>query len=249
MDPLLPWLLIAAPSMGSFLGTLALRLPAGEPVAVARSRCPACGHALGATELVPLLSWIAQRGRCRHCDSPIAAFYPGMELAALGVAAWAASETAGSVLLVTCVLGWTLLVLAVIDRRCFLLPDVLTLPLLGAGLIVTLWLDPMALGTHALAAAGCWAGFAALGLSYRWLRGRDGLGLGDAKLLAAGAAWIGAEAIPVALLIACALGLAEVMVLRLRTGQWPGGSEPIAFGGWLACGIWLVWLYGAPLFG
>jgi len=245
MDPALPAVLLAAPCVGSFLGTLVLRLPAGERVLLARSACPDCGHRLGAFELVPLLSWLLQRGRCRHCGAPIPRFYPAMELAALGVAAWAGTQAAGVALLASCMLGWTLLALAVTDRREFLLPDALTLPLLALGLAATAWLDPASLADHALGAALGWLGFAALAQAYRMLRGREGLGAGDAKLLAAGGAWIGWAGLPAAVLAASLLGLGEALARRLRHGA---GAEaaPIAFGAWLALGIWLVWLYGPP---
>ena len=249
MDAALPWLLIAAPCIGSFLGTLVLRLPEGAPVLLARSACPACGHRLAAREMVPVLSWLVQRGRCRHCGAAIPAFYPAMELAALGVALWAATEAAGAALLASCLLGWALLALAVTDRREFLLPDALTLPLILAGLAATAWFDLAALPAHGLAAGAAWLGFALLAEAYRRLRGREGLGLGDAKLLAAGGAWIGPAGLPGALLLASLLGLGEVLLRALRTGAAPAATERIAFGAWLALGIWLVWLYGPPLAG
>lgn len=249
MDPALPWLLVAAPCIGSFLGTLVLRLPEGAPVLLARSACPACGHALAAREMVPILSWLVQRGHCRHCGAAIPAFYPAMELAALGIALWAATEAMGAALLASCLLGWALLALAVTDRREFLLPDALTLPLLLAGLGATAWFDLAALPAHGLAAAAGWLGFALLAEAYRRLRGREGLGLGDAKLLAAGGAWVGPAGLPGVLLLASLLGLAEVLLRALRTGAAPAATERIAFGAWLALGLWLVWLYGPPLAG
>lgn len=244
MDPVLPWVLVAAPFIGSFLGTLVLRLPTGAPVLAARSRCPACGHVLAFHEMLPLVSWVLQRGRCRHCGAQIGIFYPGMELAALGVVAWAATETAGVALLASCVLGWALLALAVTDRRCFLLPDALTLPLLGLGLAATGCFDPAALGAHGLAAALGWLGFVLLARLYRSLRGREGLGLGDAKLLAGSAAWVGPAGVPGVVLVASLLGLCEVAILRLRRGAPLPGNLRIAFGTWLAVGLWLIWLYG-----
>lgn len=244
MDPVLPWVLVAAPFIGSFLGTLVLRLPAGAPVLVARSRCPACGHVLSFREMLPLAAWVLQRGRCRHCAAPIGIFYPAMETAALGVAVWAATETAGVALIASCVLGWGLLALAVTDRRCFLLPDALTMPLLGLGLASTAWFDGAALGAHGLAALLGWLGFILLARLYRSLRGRDGLGLGDAKLLAGGAAWVGPAGVPGAVLVASLLGLCEVAFARLRRGAPLPGTMRIAFGTWLAVGLWLVWLYG-----
>jgi leader peptidase (prepilin peptidase)/N-methyltransferase len=102
--------LLAAPFIGSFLGTLALRLPKGEPVLGGRSACPACGHVLGPLELIPLASWAILRGRCRSCGAAISAFYPAIELAALAVAAAAAATTSGAGFYLACLIGWALLV-------------------------------------------------------------------------------------------------------------------------------------------
>ena len=102
--------LIAAPFVGSFLGVLVLRLPEGRPVVAGRSACPACGKVLGPLELVPLLSWLAQRGRCRSCGASLSVFYPAIELAALAVAAAAAVATSGAAFYLACLVGWILLV-------------------------------------------------------------------------------------------------------------------------------------------
>jgi leader peptidase (prepilin peptidase)/N-methyltransferase len=111
------WLpIIVAPFIGSFLGVLIRRLPAGEPVAMARSACAACGRRLGARDLVPLVSFLLLRGRCRICGAPIGWFHPAIELAALGVALWAAlTQDAPGLVWASCVLGWTLLALGWID--------------------------------------------------------------------------------------------------------------------------------------
>jgi len=245
-----PWVLaalIAAPFVGSFLGTLVLRLPEGLPVVAGRSACPACGTRLGPRDLVPLLSWAILRGRCRHCGTAVPSFYPAIELAALGVALWAWMVAGGVALLASCLLGWGLLALALIDRRHFLLPDALTLPLLAAGLGVTALLDPPSLPAHAIGAAAGYLAFAGIAALYRRVRGRDGLGLGDAKLLAAGGAWLGWSALPGVVLVAALLGILEVLVARLAGGAPLAAARPIAFGTWLAAAIWLVWLYGPPL--
>ncbi|HYZ34560.1 MAG TPA: A24 family peptidase [Crenalkalicoccus sp.] len=245
-SPSLAFLLLAAPCVGSFLGTLILRLPRGRPVLLARSACPCCGSRLGPRDLVPLLSWLATRGQCRHCGARIPAFYPGIELAALGIALWAAAVMPEAALPAGCLLGWGLLALAVIDRREFLLPDALTLPLVAAGLAVAVWLDPAAWPAHAAGAALGWATFAGLAALYRSLRGVDGLGGGDARLLAAGGAWLGWAALPGVVLVASLFGLAEAL-LRRAAGERLGGSDRIAFGAWLALAIWLAWLYGPLL--
>lgn len=233
-------LLVAAPFVGSFLATLVLRLPRGEPVAWARSYCRGCGGQLTARELVPLLSWIVQRGRCTRCAAAIPFLHPAMELAALAIAGWAvavvpdpAQAAAG------CVLGWMLLTLAAIDQGHFILPDVLTLPLIALGL---LWraADPSVAVADGL--IGAMAGFAILYLAavgYRLLRGRDGLGMGDAKLLGAIGAWTGWQALPVVLLGASLLGLAIALASRRHRL-----AEAVPWGPHLALAGWLAWLYG-----
>lgn len=236
-------LLAAAPFFGSFLGVVIERLPRGEPVLLGRSRCASCGRSLAARDLVPLLSWIVARGRCRVCGARIGWFSPAIELAALGLAAWAATETSGFLLWVTAALGWVLLALAVIDWRHLLLPDGLVLPLVPAGLAVAVWLDPATLAAHLIGAAAGLATLTAVALAYHRLRGRDGLGFGDAKLFAAAGAWVGWQGLPSVLLLGALLGLAGTLVLH--AGRRPlGAATPVSFGSYLCLGLWLVWLYG-----
>lgn len=243
-DTLLPLLL--APFVGSFLGVLIVRLPEDRPVVFARSVCEHCGHILGPRDLIPLLSYALIRGRCRHCRAPIGSFPLAVEVAALGVAVWAVLAAPEAGVWWTCLLGWTLLTLTWIDVRTMLLPDVLTLPLVIAGLIATAMEDPDALGDHALAAAvgyGCLAGFAWL---YRRLRGREGLGLGDAKLLAAIGAWSGLALLPMTVFLAACIGLTIAGVAAL-TGRRMTASTALPFGPCLALAAWLIWLHGEVL--
>ena len=231
--------LILAPFIGSFLGVLIRRLPAERPLAWVRSRCDACGRVLGPAELLPLASFALQRGRCRGCGARIGWFHPAIELAALAVAAMAvAAGMQGAWLWLSCGLGWTLLALAWIDAETFLLPDVLTLPLLLAGLAAALWQ-----GTALDAALGAAAGFFGLtlvGLIYRRLRGHDGLGGGDAKLLAAGGAWLGLAALPGVLVLAATLGILFALAARRRELS---AKLAVPFGPPLAAAIWLAWLW------
>jgi leader peptidase (prepilin peptidase) / N-methyltransferase len=238
--------LLAAPFVGSFLGVVTDRLPAGLPVVRGRSRCDACGATLGAKDLVPVVSWLWQRGRCAYCRAELSPFYPAIELAALAVALSAAWVLSGWLLLVSLALGWTLLTLAAIDQRHFLLPDALTLPLIPAGLAVAFAIDPALVVPHLLGALAGFAAFAAIGVVYRRLRGREGLGLGDAKLLAAAGAWLGWQALPGLVVIAalCALALA---LARALTGDRVSATTRIAFGSYLALAFWLVWLLGPPI--
>src|SRR5579871_2618232 len=200
--------LLVAPFIGSLLGVLIHRLPRHLPVVLARSGCEACGARLGPLDLLPLVSYALQRGRCRYCKRAIGWFHPVIELAALGVPAWAvlACQTPQDAWF-ACLLGWTLLTLGWIDVEWFLLPDVLTLPLLLAGLGVAMLTMPDEVFWHALGAACGYLGLRGVAMLYRALRGREGLGAGDAKLLAAAGAWLGLEALPLVLLLAALAGL------------------------------------------
>lgn len=242
------WPLIAAPFIGSFLTVLIVRLPAGEGVVAGRSACPECGHTLGALDLLPLAGWAIRGGRCHHCDVPIPTLYPLVELAAVAVAAWAAAAVPPAVLWPTCVLGWALLALAVTDFREFLLPDGITLPLIPAGLLAAWWIDGAALPDHLIGAAAGFLVFWGIARLYRWLRGREGLGLGDAKLLAAGGAWVSWQGLAGIVLWASLSGLAYALI-RAALGKRISATDRIAFGTHLCLGIWLVWLYGPPAMG
>jgi leader peptidase (prepilin peptidase)/N-methyltransferase len=234
--------MIVSPFIGSFLGVLIARLPAGQGVIVGRSRCNVCAHPLGPAELVPLLSFAVLRGRCRHCGAAIGGFHPVIELAAIAVAIWAACIDDGLRLWADCALGWTLLALAWIDARHMVLPDALTLPLILAGLGFALILEPERIGDHAAGAAIGWLIFWALARLYRAMRGRDGLGEGDAKLLAAAGAWVTWSGLGPVMLTAALTGLLVALTQRLRGGK-PTAATPIPFGPPLAFATWLVWLY------
>ncbi len=242
-----PFLLpvLVSPAVGSFLGVLAMRLPDGRPVALARSACDSCAHPLGPRDLVPLLSFAASRGRCRYCRAPIPRAHPAIEIAALVVALVAAVALPADSRLVWsgCVLGWAALVLAWIDWRNLRLPDVLTLPLLLAGLLACAATDPPALPDHAAAAAAGWLGFTLLSAAYRRLRGRPGLGAGDAKLLAAGGAWLGLAALPL-MVLGGALATLALAAIEGRGRLRPDRAVP--FGPGLALALWALWLWLAP---
>lgn len=236
-------LLLAAPCVGSFLGVLIERLPAGRPIAWGRSACPSCGRRLGARDLVPLLSWVLNRGRCRYCRASLGLFYPAIEVAALGVAIWSLAVVPGWLVWVTCGLGWTLLVLAAIDWRHLILPDSLTLPLIPLGLLVAWSVNPEWLMSHVIGAVAGFVLLWAVAVLYSRLRGREGLGLGDAKLLAAAGAWLGWEGIPSVILISAAVALLAA-VIRARSKGSLDPKQPLPYGPYLAGAFWLVWLYG-----
>jgi leader peptidase (prepilin peptidase) / N-methyltransferase len=237
------WPVLASPFIGSFLGVLVTRLPHGRPIVIGRSACDHCGHALGPADLVPIASWLALRGRCRYCDAKITTLPLIIEVGAVLVAVWAASVSGGLALWAGCVLGWMLLTLAAIDFRDGILPDVLTLPLIALGLVATYFFGPGEVLDSAIGAAAGFAIFALIRLLYRRLRGREGLGLGDAKLLAASGAWVTWIDLPNVVLIGAAVGLVLALIMRLR-GQELTLSQQVPFGPALCLGTWLVWLYG-----
>lgn len=241
------WTVLAAPFIGSFMGVLIRRLPAGAPVVFARSACQSCETRLSGWDMVPLASFALLRGRCRHCRRPIGLFHPSVEVAAVGVALWAVLVSQDPAWpWVDCGLGWTLLTLAWIDWTSFLLPDLLTLPLLLAGLAVTFVSAPGELTQHCLAAAAGYLSFQAIALCYRRLRGRDGMGGGDAKLIAAAGAWCGLPLLPFVVLGSAVTGLLAALGLAL-TGRTVTSATRIPFGPCIALAFWLVWLYGGLL--
>ena len=242
------WLIIlVAPFIGSFLGVLIRRLPEGRPIAFARSRCDSCGAPLAASELVPFASYVLQRGRCRHCGATIQPFHLMIEGAAVLVAIWSILGEADPVRQwLDCTLGWTLLTLSWIDFRCMWLPDVLTLPLLLAGLAFTLTVRPADVTAHAAGAAAGYLSLRGISGGYRILRGREGIGGGDAKLMGAAGAWLGLPSLPYVLLLAALLGLAMAACLVLR-GRRLRAQSPLPFGPCLALAFWLFWMHGGWL--
>jgi leader peptidase (prepilin peptidase)/N-methyltransferase len=220
-----------------------MRLPAGRAVARGRSTCDHCGHKLGPADLVPIASWLVARGRCRYCGALVTPLYLGLELGALGIAIWAATVSEGWVLWASCALGWCLLALAAIDFRDGLLPDALTLPLIPFGLLVAYLEDPASAWPHAIGALVGFLVFALVRWLYRRLRRRDGLGMGDVKLLAAAGAFVSWEGLPSVVLIAAVAGLAMALVSG-ALGRRIALDQRLPFGPGLCLGLWLVWLYG-----
>ncbi len=207
--------------LGSFLATIALRWPAGRSSLHGRSACDGCGRTLGPRDLVPLLSWIVRKGRCRRCGARIHPLHPAMEgmCAAIGAAAlWLSPGPDG---LALALLGWLALLAGVLDARHFWLPHRLSLVLAALGLAAggaamrAVGLD-VALFDRAAAATLAYAALTLLALAYRALRGREGLGGGDAPFLGALAAWTGWQLLPLLLLFAGLAGIAVALGNRLR---------------------------------
>ncbi len=227
--------------IGSFLATILIRWPKGEGAMAGRSRCDACGAALGARDLVPVLSYVLARGRCRRCGARIDARHVAVELAAAGVGLVAFVAHPVPLAFATALLGWWLLLLALLDLEHQWLPDRLTLPLIAVGLAIG-WagLGPPLVDRLAGAAIG-WSTLMLIAAGYRLLRGREGLGGGDPKLLAAIGAWVGAWHLPFILLGAGLIGLVSVALMRLR-GQDVGAATRLPLGTFLALAAWPVWL-------
>src|SRR5271155_4879896 len=235
-------LVLASPFIGSFLGLLIRSLPDGSPITRDRARCDTCSTTPRPRDLVPLLSWLVAGGRCRYCRQPLGWFYPAVELAALAVAVASVLIDDGQRAWLDGVLGWWLLALGWIDLRSWLLPDALTLPLIIAGLAASLMFDPDQLANRALGAALGYASLITIAALYRALRGREGLGGGDAKLLAASGAWLGAVALPEVILLAALSALAAACLLRLA-GIRLGIHSALPFGPFLALATWVLWLF------
>ncbi len=226
--------------VGSFTSTILLRWPAGRPVS-GRSACDGCGRVLGVADLFPLLSFVAARGRCRACRTPIDRRHFALELASAFIGALSLWLQPGAAGLLTAVFGWWLLLIAAIDLEHQWLPDRLTLPLLPAGLVAA-WsgVGPM-LADRLIGAAAGFAILALLRAGYRHLRGREGMGGGDPKLLAAIGAWPGWQALPFLLLGAGLVGLASLAAMRLR-GQTVAGDTRLPLGSLMAVAAWPLWL-------
>ncbi len=228
-----------------------LELPAEPDVApfsllLPHSRCPHCDHRIRAWENIPLVSWLALRGKCSACKAPISKRYPLVELACgllSGYVAWHFGFTwqAGAMLLLT----WGLLAMSMIDVDHQLLPDSLVLPLLWLGLIVN------SVGLFASLPDALWgavAGYLSLWSVY-WLfklvTGKEGMGYGDFKLLAMLGAWGGWQVLPLTILLSSVVGaVLGTIMLRMRNAD---NSTPIPFGPYLAIAGWVALLWGEQI--
>jgi leader peptidase (prepilin peptidase)/N-methyltransferase len=222
--------------------------PAGEPFSLVRprSRCPACGRQIAAIENVPVLSWLFLRGRCRGCGGAISARYPLVELLTgllFGLAAWKLGPglaAAGAMLFAAAMVALTF-----IDFDTQLLPDDITLPLLWAGLLVNL---PGTFADLSSAVIGAAAGYLVLWSIY-WLfklaTGKEGMGYGDFKLLAAIGAWLGWQVLPLTILLSSLVGAVVGIVLIVLAKQ--GRNIPIPFGPYLAAAGLVALFWGRPL--
>lgn len=198
------------------------------------SYCPACRTPLSWPDLAPVLSFVLRRGRCRHCAAPIPWRYPLIE-AAGALAALLALAAYGPTIdaVLAAVALFLLLAIAELDRQTTYIPDALSQPLLWLGLLANLGGRFAPLGEAVIGAVAGYLSFAAVAAAYRAIRGREGLGDGDAALLAAIGAWTGWAALPFVVLAAAAGALALTLALMLRTRKVRLDAE-IAFGPALA---------------
>ncbi|NOV27320.1 prepilin peptidase [Cupriavidus necator] len=220
-----------------------LPYPGRYNLMVPRSACPNCGHAIAPWENVPVLSYLLLRGRCSACKAPISVRYPLVELACGGLSALVAWRFGpGAQALAALVLVWGLLALTMIDADTQLLPDQITLPVLWLGLLLNLAGLFVALPDAVIGAA---AGYLVLWLAYwlfRLLRGKEGMGFGDFKLMAALGAWFGWQALPALVLLSSVagvlFGLANIALRRQER------DTPFPFGPFIALAGVVVLLFG-----
>lgn len=215
------------------------------------SACPQCGGAVAAHHNIPVISFLLLRGRCAHCDAKISPRYPVIECVAalLSVSvAWIFGPTWQTVFALP--ITWTLLALAIIDIDHKLLPDSMTLPLLWAGLMASLIrIDGEVIFTDVTSGViGAAAGYVSLWSVYQIFKivtGKEGMGYGDFKLLAALGAWLGWQLLPLVILLSAAVGaiLGTAMILLGENSR----ETPIPFGPYLAAAGWIALLWGEEL--
>lgn len=227
--------------VGSFVALLTVRLPAGLPVLIARSRCMSCDRVLAARDMVPVLSYLSLRGRCRRCAAPISPRYCLVELAAAAIGAMSGLIADPVHAVAAAVLGWSALTLAILDWEHFWLPDRLTIPLGVAGVAASRLPGGPGLADSLIGGLAGFLALAAIAAAYRRATGRVGLGGGDAKLLGALGAWLGWRDLPYVLLLAALFGLAFAAVGRRPVQR----TTAIPFGPWLAAAGWLVFATNA----
>jgi len=225
---------------GSFANVLVYRLPKGESIVTPGSRCPSCGHAIAWFENIPLVSWLALKGHCRYCRETIPVRYPLLELCmglTWGYMAWHFGWSSGLVMALT--LSMILWVLTWIDLETGLLPNAITLPGIGIGIIFSMVTGHMMDGV-----LGAVAGYGVFWLVARiffLLTNREGMGYGDFKLLAMLGAFLGWQALPFIIFLSsvCGAVIGSLYLLLARKHIY----TQIPFGPWLAVSgmIWLLW--------
>lgn len=242
------FLLLAAPAIGSFLATCISRAARNMPVfGGSRSACPACGRKVSLPALVPILGYLVLRGRCADCGARIDPLYPFMEAATALVflsTLWAGDWSISPRVMTGLVLGTALTFLAFHDLRTGRLPDTVTWPLIPAGVFASGFSAELSMAESAVGAAVGFGAAWAIAVTYRYFRGRDGLGMGDVKLIAGLGAWLGPAQLPGTILLASSVALAFLLVSGLSKRNISPNAR-IVFGPFLALSGWIVWLIPA----
>jgi leader peptidase (prepilin peptidase)/N-methyltransferase len=218
-----------------------------------RSACPACKTPIKPVHNIPVVSWLALRGRCAACRAPISVRYPAVELTTGLLSAWVAWHFGfGATACCAVAVTWALIALTGIDIDHQLLPDSITLPLLWAGLLAAITIGPapgVALPVSPKdAIIGAAAGYLSLWAvfhAFRLLTGKEGMGYGDFKLFAALGAWMGWKVLPLVILLAAGTGACLGVLMIVLRGR--DRAAPMPFGPYLAAAGWLAMLYGPPL--
>lgn len=265
----LPWVALAfGLCVGSFLNVVIHRLPrmmerewraqcaelegktpAKVPaynLVVPRSACPACGRPIAGLENIPVASWLWLRGRCAGCGARISARYPVIEIAGGAIAAYAAARYGPSLAALGAMLFcWTLLALAAIDLETQMLPDSLTLPLLWAGLALNLLATFAPLASAVIGAIAGYGALWAVYWGFRLATGKEGMGYGDFKLLAAIGAWLGWQMLPLVILLSSAVG--AIVGVSLIVFARRSRDRPIPFGPYLAAAGAIALFWGGEI--
>lgn len=237
------FLVLASPFVGSFITASANSWPNWREILQTRSTCRSCAQQIQNRDLIPIASYLLLQAKCRHCAVPIGWHHLLGEIAAVLISLAAVFWFDGWMMLVTALFGWVLLFASLVDYRLKLLPDGATLGLLVTGLLVQyLQAGPDGLWLASLGAIIGFGAFFAVSKIYRMVRGREGLGLGDAKLLAAGGAWCGPFALSWIVLLAASFALAGLLLHSMISGQRVKTDTALGFGPALATAVFILWL-------
>lgn len=228
------FLVICSPAIGSFVGAATDRLQHGESIIWSRSKCASCRTVLRVRDLVPLVSYWSLGGRCRFCATRIPGDLFAIEILAFVITIVTMAVVLPDLRVIGTLFAWTLLALSWFDYRYGRLPDILTVPLGAVGVATAVIND--ALTDHVLGMAVGFAFPALLALSYQWVRGRDGLGLGDVKLFSALGAWVGWQGFALVMLFAASGSL----LLCALQGHL-ASNHAIRFGPFIAMAGFAVW--------
>ena len=212
-------------------------------LAVPASRCPSCGHKIGALENIPVLSYLLQKGRCKHCSTKISPRYPAIELLTAVISAMVASQLGfGWPLAFALLLSWALIALTFIDFDHQLLPDDITLPLLWLGLLLSIFNVFTDMQSSIIGAVAGYLSLWSVYQLFKLITGKEGMGYGDFKLLAVFGAWFGWQALPVVILLSSLVGAVVGVTLILFLGR--DRQLPIPFGPYLAAAGLIAMLWG-----